>query len=100
MPRFKLQRGQLVPFTPEEEAQVVADRQKASARKALEEAEETRRTDLRAEPDVQDLFDRLKTATAAQINTWIDTNIVSLAAARALLKTIVKLLAYVVRRLD
>jgi len=40
-----------------------------------------------------DLMDRLKTATVAQIDAWIDANVTSLAAARAVLKAIVKVIA-------
>lgn len=44
-------------------------------------------------PDTADLAQRLKNATPAQIDTWIDGNVTNLAQARDVLKAIVKLLA-------
>jgi hypothetical protein len=55
-------------------------------------AEETRVASFVEAPDRADLFTRLKTATPAQVDTWIDNNVTSLAAARAVLKAIVKYL--------
>lgn len=42
------------------------------------------------QPDRIDLATRFQTATPAQIDAWIDTNVISLAAARAVLKALIK----------
>lgn len=45
------------------------------------------------DPDRIDIFNRLRSSTPAQVDQWIDTNVTSLAAARQVLKAIVKSLA-------
>jgi len=60
-------------------------------------AENTRLNDINNSPDTVDLANRLKTATGPQIDNWIETNVTSLASARAVLKAMVKLMAYKLR---
>lgn len=55
--------------------------------------EEQRVTDFEALPERRDLIDRLKTATPAQIDTWLTANVTTLAQARAVLGQILKVLA-------
>ena len=65
-----------------------------AASDVTEEANESsRNASFKSEPDRIDLINRLRTATPAQVNSWIDTNVTSLAAARAVLKALVKVLA-------
>jgi len=52
-----------------------------------------RRADLDADPGKVDIVQRLRTANSAQIGTWIDNNVTTLAQARAVLKAIVIYLA-------
>lgn len=56
-------------------------------------AADARAQTFRAEPDRIDLLDRLQTATPAQIGTWIDNNVTSIATARTVLKAIIKVIA-------
>lgn len=74
------------PVSPEEQAKRDADA-----------AEVARQEQLKAMSDVQDLANRLKTATPAQIDTWVDSNVNNVAQARTLFKAILKLLAYSLR---
>lgn len=55
--------------------------------------EEIRATAFRAEADRIDLMTRLKTATPAQIDSWLTTNVTSLASARTVLGAIIKAIA-------
>ena len=55
--------------------------------------EANRRTAFKAEPDRADLLNRLKTASPAQIDTWVDANVANLADARKVLKAIIKVIA-------
>lgn len=55
-------------------------------------ADQLRRASYDTEPDMIDILNRLNTATPAQINSWIDTNVTNIATARTVLKAIVKLL--------
>jgi hypothetical protein len=52
-----------------------------------------RATTFRDDPSRADLIQRLQNATPQQIDTWVDNNITSIAAARALFKAILKVLA-------
>lgn len=61
--------------------------------------EETRLNEMHTDAGRLDLLNRLKTATSAQIDTWVDNNITSIAAQRALDKALLKLLADLVRTL-
>jgi hypothetical protein len=45
-----------------------------------------------AEPDRADLMTRLQSATPAQIDTFIDNNVTSIATARTVLKALLKLM--------
>jgi len=58
------------------------------------EEEIARKLEFKGEQDRIDLLDRLNTATPAQIDTWIDNNVTSLASARAVLKAIIKVIAH------
>jgi hypothetical protein len=74
------------PLTPEQQQAIAAN-----------QAKELRDAQLKALADVQDLANRLKTATPAQIDTWVDGNVNNVAQARTLFKAILKLLAYSLR---
>lgn len=52
-----------------------------------------RRATMDAEADQSDLLQRLRTATPAQIDTWLTNNVTNLAQARTVLGAIVKYLA-------
>lgn len=54
-------------------------------------AEEIRLAAFGAEADVIDLKNRMDTSTAAQVNTWVDANVTTLAQARSVLKTLIKI---------
>jgi hypothetical protein len=80
----------LVPFTPEEESARDAEAAVAAALVAREGA-------FVADAQRADLVTRLKSASPAQIDNWIDGNVTSIATARAVLKAIVKVLALHIR---
>ena len=68
----------------------------SAQRTATAEAEAAirqRRDTYAADEDRRALRDRLANATPAQIDNWVDSNITSLASARALFKAILKLIA-------
>lgn len=52
---------------------------------------------FKADPARVDMIDRLRNATPAQIDTYIDNNVTNLAQARTFLKALTKVLAIVVR---
>jgi hypothetical protein len=56
-------------------------------------AEAARAETFRADSGRVDLLQRLRTATPAQIDTWVDTNVTSIATARTVLKAIIKVIA-------
>lgn len=58
-----------------------------------QQAEETRRTTYLSDPDRIDVLNRLRTATAAQIRTYVDNNVTNVAGAREMLKRILILIA-------
>lgn len=60
---------------------------------AEEIAEEERKLSIVNDPTRQDLLTRLKSASAAQISTWVDNNVTDLASARNVIKMILKLIA-------
>lgn len=60
-------------------------------------AEIARQATITSSSDRVDLLNRLKTATAAQIDTWVDNNVTTLAQARTVLKAIIKVIALDVR---
>ena len=68
-----------------------------TAAELAEEARLARETALKEQPDVQILVERLKNATPAQIDTWVENNMTNLAQARSVIGTILKVLAYAVR---
>lgn len=55
--------------------------------------EENRRNALVTDPGQTDLINRLRTATPAQIDNWIETNVTTIAGARAVLKALAKVQA-------
>jgi len=61
-------------------------------------AESSRVASIIADPGRIDLLDRLRTATPAQIDAWIDNNVTTIAAARAVFKAIIKAIALDYRR--
>lgn len=56
-------------------------------------AEKARVASIKADAGRVDLLDRLRTAAPAQIDAWIDSNVTTIAAARAVLKAIIKVIA-------
>lgn len=59
--------------------------------------DEVRLDTFKIEADRNDMADKLRNATPAQIDTYIDNNVTNLAQARAFLKALSKVLATVVR---
>lgn len=55
--------------------------------------EQARAATFRADAGRIDLLDRLKTATPAQIDTWIDNNMTTIAQARTIIKAVLKVIA-------
>lgn len=78
--------------TPEQVASALAVIQ-ALDYTAYVQSETQRKNDIKNDPGRLDLLNRLRNATDAQIDTWIDTNVTSLASARTILKAIVKVLS-------
>jgi hypothetical protein len=64
-----------------------------------ETTENTRLATFTTDADYTDLLDRLKTATAAQIDTWVDANVSNIAQARAVFKKIIKVMALMAKKL-
>lgn len=58
-----------------------------------ESANVSRKEGLNNDAGKIDLLTRLETATNAQIDNWVDSNVTSLAAARTLFKAILKVLS-------
>lgn len=65
----------------------------AIALSAPEIAENQRVASYRSDTSRIDLLQRLRSATPAQIETWVDTNASNLAQARNILKAIIKVIA-------
>lgn len=57
----------------------------------------TRLSVFASDAGAQDLVNRLKTATVAQIDTWLTNNVTNLAQARTVLAAIIKVLALQLR---
>jgi hypothetical protein len=68
-----------------------------ATKKAALDAQRERLTDIQNDAGTVALRNRLATATNAQIDTWFDQNVTTLAQSRAALKAMAKLLAMVVR---
>lgn len=81
-----------LPLTEDELLQRQTDEQKHQQRKLAGATERDRLNTFSESLDFIDLQNRLKTATASQVNTWVDNNVTSLAEARTVLKAIIKLL--------
>lgn len=64
-----------------------------SGNTTAQNAEIARQTDIRSASDRSVLLNQLRIANAAQINTWVDNNVTSLADARTVLKAILKVIA-------
>jgi hypothetical protein len=60
---------------------------------ATDDANAARLTTFATDPDRIDTLDRLRTATAAQIDTFVDNNVTDIVTARRMFKRILKLLA-------
>jgi hypothetical protein len=60
-------------------------------------AERQRAATFNGDADRIDMLNRLKTATPAQIDAYIDANVTNLAQARTFLKKLTKVLALAVR---
>lgn len=78
-------------------AELIAEVEAAENAPFVPTEDDLREASFKDEPDRIDLVNRLRTATPAQINNWIDANVTSLAAARAVLKALVKVLAIHIR---
>jgi hypothetical protein len=83
---------EVVDMTAEEEAARRAEWDAAQAAQQIVDAETARVESFTSSADFQDLETRLKTATPAQINSWVDNNVTSIATVRPVLKAIIKLL--------
>lgn len=83
----------VVPYTPQEEAD--ADTQKAADDLAQAPiiAETQRKAGLSADANVLALLTQAKTASNAQIDTWLTNNVTTLAQARTVLGALVKFVA-------
>lgn len=82
-----------VPYTPAEEAAADLLKQADDLAQAPIIAEQQRRDGLAASADYTDLLNRAKTASSAQIDTWLTANVTNLAQARVVLGAIIKLIA-------
>lgn len=60
---------------------------------AYVQSETQRENDIKNDAGRLDLIDRLRTATNAQIDTWIDNTVTSLSSARTVLKAMAKILS-------
>lgn len=60
-------------------------------------ASQQRTETFNADPDRVDMLQRLKTATPAQIDSYIEANVTNLAQARSFLKKLTKVLALAIR---
>lgn len=78
--------------TPEQVASALAIVQ-ALDYPAYVAAETQRMDDINNDAGRTDLLDRLRSATNAQIDNWIDSTVTSLASARQVLKVIIKVLS-------
>jgi hypothetical protein len=68
-----------------------------ATKKAALEADRLRLTDIENDAGTVALRNRLATATNAQIDTWFDQNVTTLAQARAAQKAMAKLIALLSR---
>jgi hypothetical protein len=84
--------GVLVPMTPEEIAAREADEAAQIAGAAARAAERARKRALAEDPETIDLLMRLRTASPAQIDTWLTNNVTNLTEARTVLGMILKLI--------
>jgi NADP-dependent 3-hydroxy acid dehydrogenase YdfG len=78
-------------WTPDP-SKIVTAEQKAAAEEA-QAASAGQREALRADAGRASLLDRLTKATPTQIDAYVDANVTTLAQARAMFKTILKLIA-------
>ena len=85
-------------LTPEEIAQRDTDRAAYEQRLAARQAAAARENTYVADTERADLLNRLRSATPAEIDAYIDNNVANLAQARTVLKRILKILALNVRR--
>ena len=60
-------------------------------------AEQVRTNTFKGLPERQALLDQIRTATPAQIDTWLTNNVTTLAQARTVLGQLIKLLAISIR---
>jgi hypothetical protein len=84
--------GVLVPMTPEEIAPREADDAAQIAGASARAAERARKRALAEDPETIDLLMRLRTASPAQIDTWLTNNVTNLTEARTVLGMILKLI--------
>lgn len=85
--------GVEVPLTDAEIAQRQAEEAAWLVRKAASDAEAARCAAIKTDPLRVDLLQRIKTATNAQISTYVDSNVTDLASAKTLFKKILLLIA-------
>lgn len=97
MARTKMVNGKIVPMTAAEEAQADAD---AAARDLALAADQARRAELAAiDADIgaDPLFQKLMTATPAEIRAWMTANVTNLATAIPVLSKMAVILAHLLR---
>lgn len=87
-----------VDLTEEEVAQRATDQAAHESRRLAREQRAAREATFLADADRLDLLDRLRTATASQIDAFVDNNIADLADVRRMLKRIIKIVALNVQR--
>ena len=78
-------------------AQVQAFLGTDAASVTVKQAESDRVAGILTDPARVALLNQLKTATAAQIDTYVDAQVTDLASARTMLKRIIKVLALIAR---
>jgi hypothetical protein len=79
-------------MTSAEQAQYDADQQASAAEATAANNEQSRLASFVADPSQTDLRQRLRTATPAQIDSWLGTNVTTLAQARTVLGAIIKVI--------
>lgn len=89
---------QMVELTPEEYAQKATDAAAHDAANTQEQNRIAREGTFLAQPDRVDMLARLRQATPAQIDAYVDANVANIAQARAMFKQVLKLLALNVAR--
>ena len=88
---------QIVPLTPDEEAQALLDASNAATMQATLDAATARKATFLSDTDYQDLLNRLASATPAQIKNYVANNVTDLASAKMLMTKILLLISLIAR---